>query len=100
VEKADCIVWFTYRKHFGIIPDYWAPLNGRGSALESIFKKFGDRKTEYVVAPEQGMEFDSLGYSLPNMKHSKIRLHILSQILILFSLHQLDYKHAAKNTLR
>jgi hypothetical protein len=60
VEKADCIVWFTYRKRFGIIPDYRVPLNGRRSALESIFRKFGDRKTEYVDAPEQGMEFDSL----------------------------------------
>jgi hypothetical protein len=60
VQKADSMMWFTCRKRFGIMPDHRAPLHGRRSALESMFRKFGDRKTDYVVAPEQGMEFDSL----------------------------------------
>jgi hypothetical protein len=59
-ELSDFIAWFTCRKRFGIIPEHRKPLAGRRSALESIFRKFGDRKTEYVVVPEQGMEFDSL----------------------------------------
>jgi hypothetical protein len=43
-----------------MIPEFWTPLNGRRSALESTFIKFDDRKTEFVVAPKLRMEFDFL----------------------------------------
>jgi hypothetical protein len=42
VEKADCIVWFTYRKRFGIIPDYRVPLNGRRMAEKAHWRQLSE----------------------------------------------------------
>uniref|UniRef100_A0ACD5UC73 Uncharacterized protein n=1 Tax=Avena sativa TaxID=4498 RepID=A0ACD5UC73_AVESA len=51
--------WKRVRCH-GPIPDFRTPTSGRRSSLESTIRRFGERKTKAVVAPEQGMEFDSL----------------------------------------
>ncbi|KAM0888419.1 hypothetical protein ACQ4PT_028368 [Festuca glaucescens] len=48
------------RPRVGMIPDFRTPTNGRKSALELKLRKFGDRKSDAVVAPVPGMEFDSL----------------------------------------
>jgi len=42
------------------MPDFREPTSGRRSSLESTIRRFGERKTKAVVAPEPGMEFDSL----------------------------------------
>ncbi|KAM0848323.1 hypothetical protein ACQ4PT_054457 [Festuca glaucescens] len=42
------------------IPDFRSARNGRKSALELKLRKFGNRNSDTVVAPETGMEFDSL----------------------------------------
>ncbi|XP_047058940.1 uncharacterized protein LOC124665585 [Lolium rigidum] len=48
------------RPRFGKIPDFRTAKNGRKSTLELKMRKFGNRNSDEVVAPEPGMEFDSL----------------------------------------
>ncbi|KAM0863826.1 hypothetical protein ACQ4PT_044323 [Festuca glaucescens] len=48
------------RKRMGKIPDFREASTSRKSTIEAVFMRFRDRKTEFVVAPEVGLEFDSL----------------------------------------
>ena len=48
------------RVRLGKIPDSRATLSGRKSALEKAMRNYVDKKSEFVVKPEIGQEFDSL----------------------------------------
>ncbi|KAE8787565.1 hypothetical protein D1007_38502 [Hordeum vulgare] len=49
------------RVRLGKIPDRRATLSGRVSALENSMKRYANKNSEFVVKPEIGHEFDSLG---------------------------------------
>ncbi|KAM0856587.1 hypothetical protein ACQ4PT_048990 [Festuca glaucescens] len=59
-DKPSVAHTWEKRPRVGVIPDFQTATNGRKSALESKLRKFGDRKSDAVVAPVPGMEFDSL----------------------------------------
>lgn len=44
----------------GKIPDVRTPSPGKLSVLEKATRNFAERKSEFVVKPETGQEFDSL----------------------------------------
>ncbi|XP_047059848.1 uncharacterized protein LOC124666551 isoform X1 [Lolium rigidum] len=59
-EKPSVAHTWEKRPRVGKIPDFRTSTNGRKSALESKLRKFGDRKSDAVVTPVSGLEFDSL----------------------------------------
>ncbi|XP_037469900.1 myelin transcription factor 1-like protein [Triticum dicoccoides] len=59
-ESHPIPVPWTQRVRLGKIPDSRATLSGRKSALEKAMRNYADKKSEFVVKPEIGQEFDSL----------------------------------------